>query len=42
LIFFYCFSWFSVTSVIASVKSGGKPSYTLVFGYWLCDMAEMD
>ncbi|MBL8384090.1 MAG: 1-deoxy-D-xylulose-5-phosphate synthase [Burkholderiales bacterium] len=23
-------------------KSGGKPSYTQVFGQWLCDMAERD
>src|SRR5207249_4165119 len=23
-------------------KSGGKPSYTQIFGYWLCDMAARD
>ncbi len=27
---------------IAGGKSGGKPTYTQVFGDWLCDMAERD
>ena len=27
---------------IVSGKSGGKPTYTQIFGDWLCDMAEQD
>jgi len=41
-ILYHGVSKFDHTSGIASGKSGGKPSYTQVFGDWLCDMAEMD
>ncbi|MGE5793700.1 MAG: 1-deoxy-D-xylulose-5-phosphate synthase [Bacteroidota bacterium] len=35
-------SKFEPTAGIAGGKSGGKPSFTQVFGDWLCDMAEKD
>ncbi len=41
-ILYHGVSKFDHTSGIASGKSGGKPSYTQVFGDWLCDMAEKD
>jgi 1-deoxy-D-xylulose-5-phosphate synthase len=33
---------FEPAAGIAGGKSGGKPSFTQVFGDWLCDMAEQD
>jgi 1-deoxy-D-xylulose-5-phosphate synthase len=41
-ILYHGVSKFDHTSGIASGKSGGKPSYTQVFGDWLCDMAAKD
>ena len=41
-ILYHGVSKFDHTSGIASGKSGGKPSYTQVFGDWLCDMAARD
>lgn len=41
-ILYHGVSKFDHTSGIASSKSGGKPSYTQVFGDWLCDMAAKD
>ncbi len=41
-ILYHGVSKFDHTSGIASGKSGGKPSYTQVFGEWLCDMAAKD
>lgn len=41
-ILYHGVSKFDHTSGIASGKSGGKPSYTQVFGDWLCDMADKD
>jgi 1-deoxy-D-xylulose-5-phosphate synthase len=41
-ILYHGVSKFDHTSGIASGKSGGKPSYTQVFGDWLCDMAALD
>ena len=35
-------SKFEPAAGIAGGKSGGKPSFTQVFGDWLCDMAERD
>ena len=35
-------SKFEPAAGIAGGKSGGKPSFTQVFGDWLCDMAEQD
>jgi 1-deoxy-D-xylulose-5-phosphate synthase len=35
-------SKFEPAAGIAGGKSGGKPSFTQVFGDWLCDMAEKD
>ncbi len=35
-------SKFEPTAGIPGGKSGGKPSFTQVFGDWLCDMAEKD
>ena len=35
-------SKFEPTAGIAGGKAGGKPSFTQVFGDWLCDMAEKD
>ena len=35
-------SKFDTTNGITGGKSGGKPSYTQVFGEWLCDMAAQD
>jgi len=35
-------SKFDKTNGIANGKSGAKPTYTQVFGDWLCDMAEQD
>jgi 1-deoxy-D-xylulose-5-phosphate synthase len=35
-------SKFEPSAGIAGGKSGGKPSFTQVFGDWLCDMAEKD
>ncbi|GGY20936.1 1-deoxy-D-xylulose-5-phosphate synthase [Paludibacterium paludis] len=35
-------SKFDPANGLASAKSGGKPSYTQVFGDWLCDMARLD
>ena len=35
-------SRFSPENGLAGGKSGGKPSYTQVFGDWLCDMAKQD
>ena len=35
-------SRFDTTNGITGGKSGGKPSYTQVFGEWLCDMAAQD
>jgi 1-deoxy-D-xylulose-5-phosphate synthase len=35
-------SRFDKTNGIANGKHGGKPTYTQVFGDWLCDMAEQD
>ncbi len=35
-------SKFEPTAGIAGGKSGGKPTFTQVFGDWLCDMAEKD
>ncbi|MXR38340.1 1-deoxy-D-xylulose-5-phosphate synthase [Craterilacuibacter sinensis] len=35
-------SRFDPESGLAAGKSGGKPSYTQVFGDWLCDMAKKD
>jgi len=41
-ILYHGVSKFDHTSGIASGKSGGKPTYTQVFGDWLCDMAARD
>ncbi len=41
-ILYHGVSKFDHASGIVSGKSGGKPSYTQVFGDWLCDMAERD
>jgi 1-deoxy-D-xylulose-5-phosphate synthase len=41
-ILYHGVSKFDHTSGIAGGKSGGKPTYTQVFGDWLCDMAERD
>ncbi|MBY0265328.1 MAG: 1-deoxy-D-xylulose-5-phosphate synthase [Burkholderiales bacterium] len=41
-ILYHGVSKFDHKSGIAGGKSGGKPSYTQVFGEWLCDMAERD
>ncbi|MBY0269014.1 MAG: 1-deoxy-D-xylulose-5-phosphate synthase [Burkholderiales bacterium] len=41
-ILYHGVSKFDHTSGIASGKGGGKPSYTQVFGEWLCDMAAQD
>ncbi len=41
-ILYHGVSKFDQTSGIAGGKSGGKPTYTQVFGDWLCDMAERD
>jgi len=35
-------SKFDATNGIQSGKSGGKPTFTQIFGDWLCDMAEAD
>ncbi|MDQ5887990.1 MAG: 1-deoxy-D-xylulose-5-phosphate synthase [Pseudomonadota bacterium] len=35
-------SKFDRTNGISGGKSGGKPSYTQIFGDWLCDMAKQD
>ena len=35
-------SKFDRTNGIVGTKSGGKPSYTQIFGDWLCDMAKLD
>lgn len=35
-------SKFDRTNGISGGKSGGKPSYTQIFGDWLCDMAALD
>ena len=35
-------SKFKPDAGIVGVKSGGKPSYTQIFGDWLCDMAALD
>jgi len=41
-ILYHGVSKFDHKAGIAGSKSGGKPSYTQVFGDWLCDMAERD
>jgi len=41
-ILYHGVSKFDHKAGIAGGKSGGKPSYTQVFGDWLCDMAEKD
>ena len=41
-ILYHGVSKFDRSSGIAGGKSGGKPTYTQVFGDWLCDMAERD
>jgi 1-deoxy-D-xylulose-5-phosphate synthase len=41
-ILYHGVSKFDHVSGIAGGKSGGKPTYTQVFGDWLCDMAERD
>ncbi len=41
-ILYHGVSKFDHTSGITGGKSGGKPTYTQVFGDWLCDMAERD
>ncbi|MBX3661761.1 MAG: 1-deoxy-D-xylulose-5-phosphate synthase [Burkholderiales bacterium] len=41
-ILYHGVSKFDHKSGIAGGKSGGKPTYTQVFGDWLCDMAERD
>jgi 1-deoxy-D-xylulose-5-phosphate synthase len=41
-ILYHGVSKFDHKSGIAGGKSGGKPSYTQVFGDWLCDMAAKD
>jgi 1-deoxy-D-xylulose-5-phosphate synthase len=41
-ILYHGVSRFDHNSGIATGKSGGKPSYTQVFGDWLCDMAAAD
>ncbi len=41
-ILYHGVSKFDHTSGIAGGRSGGKPTYTQVFGDWLCDMAERD
>ena len=41
-ILYHGVSKFDHTSGIAGGKSGGKPTYTQVFGDWLCDMAARD
>ncbi len=41
-ILYHGVSKFDHRAGIAGGKSGGKPSYTQVFGDWLCDMAERD
>ncbi len=35
-------SKFDRTNGIVGSKAGGKPSYTQIFGDWLCDMARLD
>ncbi|MEN9783644.1 MAG: hypothetical protein RJA24_987, partial [Pseudomonadota bacterium] len=41
-ILYHGVSKFDHKSGIAGGKSGGKPTYTQVFGDWLCEMAEKD
>jgi 1-deoxy-D-xylulose-5-phosphate synthase len=41
-ILYHGVSKFDHKAGIAGGKSGGKPTYTQVFGDWLCDMAEKD
>jgi 1-deoxy-D-xylulose-5-phosphate synthase len=41
-ILYHGVSKFDHKAGIAGGKSGGKPTYTQVFGDWLCDMAERD
>ena len=41
-ILYHGVSKFNHVSGIAGGKSGGKPTYTQVFGDWLCDMAARD
>ena len=41
-ILYHGVSKFDHKAGIAGGKSGGKPTYTQVFGEWLCDMAEKD
>jgi 1-deoxy-D-xylulose-5-phosphate synthase len=41
-ILYHGVSKFDHRAGITGGKSGGKPSYTQVFGDWLCDMAEKD
>lgn len=41
-ILYHGVSKFDHKAGIAGGKSGGKPTYTQVFGEWLCDMAERD